>query len=194
MDLLNSRSFRVVQSRIRRVWGGFSERRRFGLGKHRRTPRRKQPRGRFLHARRPRNRARFRWIGQGRRPPTRGARASARAEAAGSRRPASAARAKRPMLAHGRSRSGEAPRARAWASRAGRPSLGWPRRVGTDLCHSSSRDPTGVGDCPARKGPDDYGEWGNWKKDHSGARPGRSPTAPTKSPFPGHGPVSRRLS
>jgi hypothetical protein len=50
MDLLNSRCLRVVQSRIRRVWDGFSERRRFRLGERRKTPRRKQPRGRFLHA------------------------------------------------------------------------------------------------------------------------------------------------
>jgi len=165
MDLLNSRSFRVVQSRIRRVWDGFSERRRFRLGERRKTPRRKQPRGRFLHARRPRNRARFRWIGQGRRPPTRGARASARAEAAGSRRPASAARAKRPVLAHGRLRGGETPRARAWARGRGGHRLGWPRRVGSDLCCSPSRVQTGVGDRPVLKfsATTEEGEW-EWEK------------------------------
>ena len=75
MDLLNSRSFRVVQSRIRRLGDGFSERRRFRLGERRKTPRRKQPRGRFLHARRPRNRARFRWTGHGSASADRGARA-----------------------------------------------------------------------------------------------------------------------
>jgi len=123
MDLLKSRCLRVVQSRIRRVWGGFSERRRFRLGERRKTPRRKQPPAvsctrvpsepRAVPLDRPRSAS-----------ADRGARAPARAGEAGSRRPASAARASRPVLAHGRSRGGETPRARAWASRAGRPSLG----------------------------------------------------------------------
>jgi len=34
---------------------------------------------------------------------------------------------------------GKTPRARAWASRAGRPSQWWPRRMGSDLCCSPSR-------------------------------------------------------
>jgi hypothetical protein len=150
MDLLNSRCLRVVQSRIRRVWGGFSERRRFRLGERRKTPRRKQPRGRFLHARAlgtARGSAGSARVGVRRtvalEPP-------ARAGEAGSRRPASAARASRPVLAHGRSRGRETPRARAWASRAGRPSLGMapPDGNGSMLfaveSSSRSRRPSGL--------------------------------------------------